>query len=415
MPGRMTKLGRDETGITVEGEDYKDFLARKEEKEKEDEAEAERKKEIGTKTKHKKKVRPRERFEDDPARVSKRVRHLSPFEIRKEYGVKERPFPTLNQNVLFTLFNAGDALINSRAISVEIGKPLADTSSALSHIWNKLKDTGMIYRKRVGLAYQYCMTNDALELGFEPLFRKFWKISPAKTRGERIEAGERRGPYAHGALLYKRTSKNIIDLIARTMAEEFIAREIAEGVGKPPANISSTLQMVIKRLQPHGMIELMGSRATRSYKLHNALAQCTGEDLIEFIQSHKKHYDKPRDQAWAFWDKRLTTQPGLEPEEPEPLTVEDPRLAGAYRHLMERTESMFKRIEALEEDGLDEKVVSIEAWLGKIAKRVNGLKHEIGTYRQGLEDNLEDKARAINPTAGEGKFDLNINVRFLLR
>jgi len=402
----MVKIGKDDAGITVEGEDYKDFLAGKEKKEKEEEAETERKKEIGTKTKHKKKFRPRERFEDDPARVSKRVRHLSPFEIRKEYGVKEKPFPTLNQNVLFTLFKAGDALINSRAISVEIGKPLADTSSALSHIWNKLKDTGMIYRKRVGLAYQYCMTNDALELGFEALFRKFWKTTPIKTR-EIIPPGERTGPYAQGDLPYKRTSKNVIELIARSMGEEFIAREIAEGVGKPPANISSTLQMVIRRLEPHGMISLMGSRATRTYKLHPALAQCKGEDLIEFIQSPKKHWDRRRDLAWAYWDKRLADKPWIEPETelyPEPAVVEDPRLAGAYKHLMEQADSMFKRIEALETDGLGEQVENLH-------KIHQGIRREFEQFKTGISSDIKDIFDLENKAPGQ--FDINFNVRLL--
>ncbi len=401
MPGRMTKLGRDETGITVEGEDYKDFLARKEEKEKEDEAEAERKNEIGTKTKHKKKVRPRERFEDDPARVSKRVRHLSPFEIRKEYGVKERPFPTLNQNVLFTLFNAGDALINSRAISVEIGKPLADTSSALSHIWNKLKDTGMIYRKRVGLAYQYCMTNDALELGFEPLFRKFWKTSPAKTRGERIEAGERSGAYAHYPLKYKRTSKNIIDLIAQTMSEPFSASEIARGVGKPPANISSTLQMVIKRLTPHNMLKLTGSRATRLYQLHPDLAGIDGKDLITFIQGPKKHWDNELMNAWAFWHGRGfgIDKPSIPPP-PDPAE----KVTVTAAQVSQLLEPFLQRIEALEQDGMEGEVENLHAIYQRMDGRISDL--ALG---------LEDKIKSAVPMEGSGKFDLNINVRFLLR
>jgi DNA gyrase/topoisomerase IV subunit A len=169
------------------------------------------------------------------------------------------------------------------------------------------------------------------------------------------------------------------------------------------------------------MIDLIGGRSSRSYKLHPGLAQCKGDDLIDFVQSHKKHWDKPRDQAWAFWDKRLAT---AEPRTKSIISFPDPaeKVSVTAAQVTQLVEPLLQRIQALESDGLEEKVDKIDnrakginEWLGKIAKRVNGLKHELATYRQGLEDNLEDKARAINPVEGSGKFDLNINVRFLLR
>lgn len=394
----MDKLREGTPAITVGGEPLEDHLEREEGKEKQNDLDQARKEEIGTKTKHKKKFRPRERFEDDPARVSKRVRRLSPFEIRKEYGVKELPFPTLNQNVLYALFNAGDALINSRAISVEIGKPLADTSSALSHIWNKLKDTGMIYRKRVGLAYQYCMKNDALDMGFEALFRKYWKATPVKN-SESITLGQRSGPYQHGALRFKRTSKNVIDLISRSMSEEFLAREIAAGVGKPPANISSTLQMVIKRLEPHGMIDLIGGRSSRSYKLHPGLRDVSGDDLIEFIQSHKKWYEKSTEKAWEFFNEKLP-QP-TPPADPEPAIVPlDPEEIHA------NFAALIRRMEALELDGLGEQVENLH-------KIHQGIRREFEQFKSGVSSDIKDIFDLENKPPGQ--FDLNVNIRFLLR
>lgn len=187
MPGRMEKIGKDDPGITVDGEDYKDFLARKEEKKKEDEAEVERKKEIGIKTKHKKQLKPRERYEDDPRRVSKRVHRLSDFEIRREYGIMAKPFKTLTQNVLFSLFSAGESTMNSRAIADELGKSLPDVSSVLSGIWKKLKGDEVIQRKKVGLAYHYRMTEQGLAMGFDPVYRKYFPPQGGVRKSKEVE------------------------------------------------------------------------------------------------------------------------------------------------------------------------------------------------------------------------------------
>lgn len=400
----MDKLREGTPAITVGGEALEDHLEREEGKEKADETEESRKQEIVTKSKHKKKIRPRERFEDDPARVSKRVRRLSDFEIRREYGVKEKPFPTLNQNVLFVLFKSGATLINSKAISDEIGKALADTSSALSHIWKKLKDTDYIHRERKGLAYQYCITDQGLDLGFEALYRKYWKTTPVKVK-EIITTGERTGPYQYGRLRFKRTSKNVIDLISRSMGEEFLAREIAAGVGKPPANISSTLQMVIKRLEPHGMIDLIGGRSSRSYKLHPGLRDVSGDDLIEFIQSHKKYYERTREKAWKFFNDRL-------PKDPEPAIppLPDPaeKTFVTAAQVTELVAPILQRIIAVEQDGLEDIVeqlrVDIVDWKGEMFDKVRFVKEE-----------MIDKVKQAFPHEPSGKFDLNINVRFLLR
>lgn len=184
MPGRSEKIREGDPGITVDGKPLETHI---EDKEK-NELEESRKEEVGTKTKSKKKIRPKEKYEEDPRKVSKRVRRLSDFEIRKEYGVKAKPFPSLTKNVMYLIYNAGDALINSRAIAKELDKPLPDVSSCLSNIYKRLKDDAMIYRKKVGLAYNYCMTNEGLTLGFEELFNKYFpgpggvrKKEPSKT------------------------------------------------------------------------------------------------------------------------------------------------------------------------------------------------------------------------------------------
>lgn len=170
MPARMEKIKDSDPSITVGGKPLDNHL----EKEERNELEESRRQEVGAKTKTKKKIRPKEKFEDDPRKVSKRVRRFSDWEIRKEYGVKAKPFSSLTKNVMYSIFNAGDTLINSRDVSKMLERPLPDVSSCLSMIYKKLKGDGMIYRKKTGLAFQYCMTNEGLALGFEELFQKYF-------------------------------------------------------------------------------------------------------------------------------------------------------------------------------------------------------------------------------------------------
>lgn len=170
MPGRMEKIREGDPAITKNGVPIEEHI----EEEERNELEKTRKEELVIKQKHKKKLRPRERYEDDPRRVSKRVHHLSDFEIRKEYGIMARPFKTLTQNVLYVLFNAGETKINSRAIADELNKQLPDVSSVLSGIWKKLKGDELIHREKVGLAYHYQITGKGLEMGFGPVFKKYF-------------------------------------------------------------------------------------------------------------------------------------------------------------------------------------------------------------------------------------------------
>jgi hypothetical protein len=286
----MVKIGKDDPGITIEGEDYKDVLARKEKRAKEEEAEVERKKEIGTKTKHKKKLKPRERYEADSRRVSKRVHRLSDFEIRKEYGVMAKPFKTLTQNVLYVLFNAGESRMNSRAIADELEKQLPDVSSVLSGIWKKLKGDEIIERHKVGLAYHYCMTEKGLQMGFGPVFEQYFP-----------------GP---------------------------------GGVPK---------------------------------------------------------------------EKR-------QPKQVEPAPVEDPKLKGAYKHLKELTRMILERVEALEGNGKDSPPISVlDARITDFGNDLRRMALTVGKV-MAFQDDFEDKIKAAVPMdRTPGKFDLNVNVRFLLR
>lgn len=212
MPARSEKIRESDPGITVGGKPLDNHL----EKEERNELEESQRQEVGAKAKSKKKIRPKAKFEDDPARVSKRVRRLSDWEIRKEYGVKEKPFSSLTKNVMYCIFNAGDTLINSRAISDELGRPLPDVSSSLSNIYKKLKGDGMIYRKKTGLAYNYCLTNEGLAFGFEELYQKYFP-GPGGVRKKPKEEPAAPPPAPKGADLDKAFTR-ITDLYSRVEA-----------------------------------------------------------------------------------------------------------------------------------------------------------------------------------------------------
>lgn len=216
MPGRSEKIRESDPGITIGGVSLEKHIEEKEKQEKENDLEDTRKEEIGTKVRGKKKVKPRERFKADPRKVSRRVRRLSDYEIRKEYGVKAKPFSSLTKNVMYCIYNSGDTLINSRAIAAELDKPLPDVSSALSNVYKKLKNDGMIYRKKVGLAYQYCLTNEGLAMGFEELYIKYFP-GPGGVPGARKKrtAAVPTEVEAHKAMLNEEYSKLLNEVLDR--------------------------------------------------------------------------------------------------------------------------------------------------------------------------------------------------------
>ncbi len=183
MPGRREIIKEDDPTITVGGEPLENHLEQ-EEKNAVDES---RKEEIGTKSKHKKKIRPRERFKDLPSSVAKRVRRMSDWEIRKEYGIMAKPLKTLTQNVLYVLFNAGDSMMNSRDIAEATERKLPDVSSVLSGIWKKLKDTEppFIHREKVGMGFQYKLTDPALELGLDSVIKRYFPGPGGQRKVER--------------------------------------------------------------------------------------------------------------------------------------------------------------------------------------------------------------------------------------
>jgi len=371
MSGSLDKITLDTPGITINGKDLKQILAEKEAKQREVDAENSRREEIGIKTKITKSIKPRDRFAEDPRRVHRRVRHLSEYEIRKEYGLINKPFPTLGQNVLYLLFHAGGK-IGSQAIAKEINRPLPDVSSALSTIYGRLKPDNLIERERIGLSFQYNLTSDARSLGFQTVWEKYWPGSKPRKKREPAPVLQRKGPYAHAELPYELASHNIIHLVALTMGEKFGSREIAQGLGKPPANISSTLKMIVGRLERHGMIKLFGPKSHRRYSLHSDLANVKSDDLIEFITSKKKWWEQDKQTAWKFFFHRGSA---------------------AAVHLEESYE--------------------IETNFVDLARRMTSLEDAFRAMVREEVLNVPHNEEPVH-TSNTGEFNINVNVRFLL-
>lgn len=390
MPGRSDKIRKSDPGITVDGVPLETIIEAEERKERENDLEDTRREEIGTKIKGKKRVKPRERYEADPRKVHKRVRRLSEYEIRKEYGVKHKPFSSLSQNVLFVLFQAGDQMIGSRAIADETGKSLPDVSSCLSTIYKRLRVDKAIYREKIGLAYQYRIEREDRQQGFDALFMKYFPGVGGRKAPVSVTL-ERSGPFRNIEMPYKKGSHNIVHFICLSMAKKFTTAELAAGIGKPTANISSTVQKIVNRLSPLGMVTLSGPMSRRVYQLHPGLKNVDTDHMLDFLFNHHKYWDLGKEKAWAFWNDRIGKDP-ISPDARAAAAVADKELAKHLPVSLDDLTALLKRIEALEQDGL--------------AQQIEGIDNQLQRFLNEYQDQRE-----VSGTAPTNEF--TINVRFL--
>ena len=386
MPGRSDKIREGEPGITVDGVPLEQIIEAEERKERQNDLEDTRREEIGTKIKGKKRVKPRERYEDDPRKVHKRVRRLSEYEIRKEYGVKHKPFPSLSQNVLFVLFQAGDQMIGSRAIADETGKSLPDVSSCLSTIYKRLRADKAIYREKLGLAYQYRIEREDRQMGFDALYLKYFPGVAGRKQPVSVTL-ERSGPFQNIGMPYKKGSHNIVHFICLSMSKKFTTAELAAGIGKPTANVSSTVQKIVNRLSPLDMVTLSGPMSRRVYQLHPGLKNVETDHMLDFLFSHHKHWDQGKEKAWVFWNDRISKDPVI-PAPPDPAEKATVTAENATNLLP----PVSQRIEALEQDGL--------------AQQIEGIDNQLQRFVNEYQDQRE-----VSGTAPTNEF--TINVRFL--
>lgn len=410
MPGMGEKIKDGDPGITVDGVPLDNIVAEEERRERQNDLDGTRKEEIGTKAKHKKKFRPRERFGDDPRKVKRRCRRLSEYEIRKEYGLKEKPFSSLTKNVMYVLFHAGDQKVGSRGISDEIGKPLPDVSSALSNIFNKLKHDNHITRERLGLAYQYSLTPVALEKGFDTLYRIYF---PGQGAVSRKAPTERTGLYAEIQLPYKMASRNAIHILCQDPGKPIKTLEISDGLGKPVQNLSSTLKKIYDRMSGVGLLKKVGPVNRRSYVVDPLAAIGGSQPLIDFLLDHHDHWKKGPEYAKAYFKALVETPLEEEPLKgagPQGVTVPEPS-TDADESLVEREEEPTPPPAVVEEEPVIAPVVDAGdmAYLqGKVDELAQGLSRLVELSK------VKDPDPVSVESKGAGDFNININVRFLV-
>lgn len=124
-------------GIFIEGKPIEKYLEDQERDRKSHEVEGIRK---SQETKyHKAVVYTSERVQKDNRRVARRVRRLPADQIRKEYGLMNKPYGTNIENVLWCIVNK--APITTKEIAKEL-KYTGDLSSTMANVWNSLGCTG---------------------------------------------------------------------------------------------------------------------------------------------------------------------------------------------------------------------------------------------------------------------------------
>ena len=79
-------------------------------------------------------------YAGDTRKVSKRMVHLSDRQIRKEYGLMEKPFKTQVENILWLIINQGP--ISSAEMCAELGKKQSALSSIISRVYQALGPDG---------------------------------------------------------------------------------------------------------------------------------------------------------------------------------------------------------------------------------------------------------------------------------
>jgi hypothetical protein len=116
------------------------------------------------------------KYKDETKKVSRRVRHLSAREIRKEYGLMSMPYKRTGENVLWLIFNKGP--ITTSEISKEIGKPTTSFSGMLTEMYAVLGPQGEGYierRKRLpsDKGFEYKVTDDSISISVEVAYQKY--------------------------------------------------------------------------------------------------------------------------------------------------------------------------------------------------------------------------------------------------
>jgi hypothetical protein len=180
MTGKDEKSPLD--GVTVDGVSVEEWLGKKRVSEKTLEIERERRAaERMSRGRHRPYM---PKTKEGGPRVARRVVHLTDRQIRKEYGIMQKPFETKAENTLWLIFEQGP--VTSRDIMAALPSPtqLNSLTALLASLWKTLGDSGarIIDRERRNGVYFYSK-KPGVDVSVESAAEKY----RAALRRERIE------------------------------------------------------------------------------------------------------------------------------------------------------------------------------------------------------------------------------------
>jgi len=111
----------------------------------------------------------KEKMPENTLKVWRRVKWWTNTEIRKEYGIMEKPFKTAVENILYLIINKGP--ISAAEIEALLGKKKNHLSAPLSKLYERLGDRAakpiLTRKKRPGGSYEYSAVKDvSVESGY---------------------------------------------------------------------------------------------------------------------------------------------------------------------------------------------------------------------------------------------------------
>lgn len=145
-------------------------------------------------------VHGKEKYQPETKRVSKRVKYLSDNQIRKEYGIMQKPFEKTGENIIWVMQNKGP--VTTTEIAQELGVSYGKISGVVSELYAFFSKTGDIVRETRGTrGYEYLFGSKyspqvAWEMYLDSRRRKKKTVTPSVTETEAPKQGAYLKPVA---------------------------------------------------------------------------------------------------------------------------------------------------------------------------------------------------------------------------
>lgn len=161
-------------GIFVEGEHVEEYLKKVEGDKKAKEIEAER---LRVERTRGGKIRLAFDKAKGGPRVARRVKRFTDREIRKEYGIMEKPFESHAENCIWVIMEKGPVTVQDIGRELEWKNKVNSLSAMVATVWSRLGNThegaaGVIDRYKHGNAYVYKKT-EGVDVSVEAAIEKY--------------------------------------------------------------------------------------------------------------------------------------------------------------------------------------------------------------------------------------------------